>query len=69
MDAAATYGHLNVVKWLQENRAEGCTNEVFTEVAKRGRCPMLRHLALASLWRESSRCKAAEDSGRPSLEQ
>lgn len=27
MDLAARHGHLDVVKWLHENRSEGCTTD------------------------------------------
>lgn len=35
MDGAATLGHLGVVKWLHENRSEGCTRRALNQAACR----------------------------------
>ncbi|GAB9470964.1 hypothetical protein Gpo141_00008191 [Globisporangium polare] len=36
MDGAAQNNHLHVVKWLHENRSEGCTTEAMNAAASRG---------------------------------
>ena len=41
MDLAATYGHLDIVKWLHENRKEGCTVHAMDASAQHGDLPML----------------------------
>ena len=36
MDEAAECGHLHIVKWLHENRTEGCTTKAMDEAASHG---------------------------------
>ena len=36
MNYAARYGHLDVVKWLHENRREGCTENAMNCAAQYG---------------------------------
>jgi hypothetical protein len=44
MNRAALNGHLNVVKWLHENRTEGCTNWAMDGAAQNGKLTMVKWL-------------------------
>ncbi|KAG1703744.1 hypothetical protein DVH05_006759 [Phytophthora capsici] len=46
MDSAAENGHLHVVKWLHENRDEGCTTKAMTCAARNGHLKVVRWLQL-----------------------
>lgn len=37
MDVSAMHGHLEVVKWLHENRPEGCSTNAMDWAAKEGK--------------------------------
>jgi hypothetical protein len=41
---AATYGHLDVIKWLHENRIEGCTRDVMSGAAYNGHLDIVKWL-------------------------
>ena len=45
MDYAAQFGHLDVVKWLHENRTEGCTTDAMDLAAKNGHLETVKWLA------------------------
>lgn len=36
MDVSAMYGHLDVLRWLHENRLEGCTTNAMDWAAREG---------------------------------
>lgn len=44
MDIAATHGHLEAVKWLHENRSEGCTHLAMDNAARNGHLDVLQWL-------------------------
>jgi len=44
MDIAVEYGHLEVVKWLHENCAEGCTTDAMDFAAKSGHLEVVKWL-------------------------
>lgn len=44
MDGAASGGHLEVVKWLQHNRAEGCTSAAMDGAAAAGALDVVKWL-------------------------
>ena len=57
MDMAATYHHLEIVKWLHASRTEGCTTEAMDMAAGNGnmdiiQCymPIERKVAQSRLW-------------------
>ena len=44
MDWAAFYGHLDVIKWLHENRKEGCTTDAMDFAAGNGHLEVVKWL-------------------------
>jgi len=44
MDDAAENGHLEIVKWLHENRKEGCTDYAMDLAARRGHLEIVKWL-------------------------
>jgi len=44
MDDAASFGHLEVVKFLHENRTEGCTKNAIIWAASRGHLEVVKFL-------------------------
>jgi phage tail protein X len=44
MDYAASYGHLDIVKWLHENRTEGCTEQAMNLAASYGHLDIIIYL-------------------------
>jgi hypothetical protein len=44
MDKAASKGHLHVVKWLHENRTEGCTSKAMSSAAVAGHLHVVKWL-------------------------
>jgi len=44
MDLAAENGHLEIVKWLHENRTEGCTTNAMNSAARNGHLEMVQWL-------------------------
>ncbi|EFA83676.1 hypothetical protein PPL_02742 [Heterostelium album PN500] len=44
MDVAAEHNHFGMMRWLHENRSEGCTTKAFDECAKRGYIDALKWL-------------------------
>ena len=44
MDAAVMIGHLESVKWLHENRTEGCTKRVMDDAARYGHLEIVKWL-------------------------
>ena len=44
MNPAAENGHMDVVKWLHENRREGCTTDAMKWAAGNGRLDILKWL-------------------------
>ncbi|KAF1783525.1 Ankyrin repeat-containing domain [Phytophthora cactorum] len=46
MDNAAYYGHIEVVKWLHDNRREGCTVDAMNLAARNGHLDVVKWLHL-----------------------
>jgi hypothetical protein len=46
MDYAASNGYLEVVKWLHENRKEGCTAKAFEDATKNGHLEVVAFLEM-----------------------
>ena len=44
MDYAAKHGHLNIIKWLHENRTEGCTSYAIESAARNGYLDIVKWL-------------------------
>ncbi|KAL7746687.1 hypothetical protein RI367_007966 [Sorochytrium milnesiophthora] len=44
MDTAAAYGNLDLVRWLHQNRTEGCTAEAMREAARAGYLSIVKFL-------------------------
>ena len=44
MDWAAENGHLDVVKFLHENRDEGCSKDAMDDAAKNGHIDVVEYL-------------------------
>jgi ankyrin repeat protein len=44
MNLAAEKGHLEVIKWLHENRDEGCTSDAMDWAAKNGHQEVVKYL-------------------------
>ena len=44
MDYAAKKGRLDVVKWLHDNRKEGCTTRAMNKAAKNGHVEIVKYL-------------------------
>jgi hypothetical protein len=44
MDYAAEKGHLGVVKWLYENRTEGCSAAVIDDATENGHLEVVKYL-------------------------
>ncbi|KAL3665495.1 hypothetical protein V7S43_009530 [Phytophthora oleae] len=56
MDGAAARGRLNIVKWLDKTRSEGCSSVAFAEAAAYGHLDVLRWLCKF----HSSQCNPTE---------
>ncbi|OWZ15766.1 hypothetical protein PHMEG_00010527 [Phytophthora megakarya] len=44
MDGVVENGHLTIVKWLRENRSEGCTKAVIDKAARNGHLTVVKWL-------------------------
>lgn len=44
MDWASQYGYLNIIKWLHENRTEGCTKNAMNYAAMNGHFDIVKWL-------------------------
>ena len=62
MDWAAMKGHLDVVKWLHFNRAEGCTEDAINWAAMNGHLDVIKwlHLNRSEVFDESDRLGSNE---------
>ena len=44
MDGAAANGHIDIIKWLHENRSEGCTTDAMDYAARSGHLEVIKWL-------------------------